>query len=254
MKLSIITICFNNLKGLQNTLESVFAQTYKEFELIVIDGGSTDGSKEYIQSKSEFISFWCSEKDNGIYHAQNKGLEKASGKYCLFLNSGDFLFSSDVLQNVFSQNAVEDIIYGNMLIREKSGQERIGKMPEHISFHHMIADTLWHPVSFIRKDLFIRYGVYDESLKMVADYDFFLKAIILHNASTRHCGLVVSVFTLDGFSSDFKNKALQAKERAEVQSRYFPEKVIQSAQQFIRLKNSRWYKLALLLKLIREEK
>ena len=93
-KLSIITINYNNLEGLKRTVESVINQTSKEFEYIVIDGGSNDGSGAYIESKSEHIDYWVSEPDKGIYNAMNKGIAKASGEYLLFLNSGDHLFSN----------------------------------------------------------------------------------------------------------------------------------------------------------------
>ena len=89
--LSIITINYNNLEGLRSTLNSVFKQTYSDYEYIVIDGGSSDGSEEYLASQGNEITYWISEKDKGIYHAQNKGLSKAKGDYVLFLNSGDEL-------------------------------------------------------------------------------------------------------------------------------------------------------------------
>jgi glycosyltransferase involved in cell wall biosynthesis len=96
MLLSIITINYNNLSGLEKTIQSVLNQTLKNFEFIIIDGGSTDGSKEYNQEKNEFIDCWVSESDNGIYHAMNKGIKMAKGEYCLFLNSGDYLVDSEV--------------------------------------------------------------------------------------------------------------------------------------------------------------
>ena len=100
-----------------------------------------------------------------------------------------------------------------MIIRDQQGKERLGKMPAELSFDHMIADTLWHPVSFIKRDLFTRLGKYDETLKMVADYDFFLKAVIVNKVTTRHSGVSVAVFNLDGFSSDPRNVELRLKER-----------------------------------------
>ncbi len=249
-KLSIISICFNNREGLQRTLESVFRQTFRDFELIVIDGGSTDGSAEFIRENKDKISFWVSEKDNGIYNAQNKGLDKATGEYCLFLNSGDYLVDEKVFENVFRNNPSDDIVYGNMIIRKPGGEERHGKMPTELSFHHMIADTLWHPVSFIRRELFKTIGKYDETLKMVADYDFFLKAIIVHEVKTKHCGITVAVFTLDGFSSDPKNLSIRNEERKLVQSRYFSKKVIESAKSLNIILQSPLYRLARFLKLV----
>ena len=113
-KISIITINYNNLEGLKRTMESVVNQTWREFEYIVIDGGSTDRSAAYIASQSENIDYWVSEPDNGIYNAMNKGIAKATGEYLLFLNSGDSFYDANVLQNVsnFFNNDLS-IIYGN---------------------------------------------------------------------------------------------------------------------------------------------
>ena len=87
MRISIITINYNNLNGLKNTIKSVLDQSFFDFEFIVIDGGSTDGSKGYIELNSAKINYWVSESDRGVYHAMNKGLSKVTGEFCLFLNS-----------------------------------------------------------------------------------------------------------------------------------------------------------------------
>src|SRR5688572_27521016 len=97
-KISIITINYNNLDGLKRTVDSVVNQTWQEFEYIVIDGGSTDGSGAYIESKSKHFHYWVSEPDKGIYNAMNKGIVKATGEYLLFLNSGDHFFNDTVLE------------------------------------------------------------------------------------------------------------------------------------------------------------
>ena len=96
-QISIITINYNNASGLEKTIRSVVEQTYNEYEYIIIDGASSDKSKEVIQEYQRYIDFWCSEKDSGIYNAMNKGIQKASGEYLLFLNSGDVLNNSAVL-------------------------------------------------------------------------------------------------------------------------------------------------------------
>ena len=113
-KLTIITINYNNLEGLKRTVESVLNQTWQEFEYIVIDGGSNDGSAEYIESQSEHIDYWVSEPDKGIYNAMNKGIAKARGEYLLFLNSGDHLYSAKVLEENYGKIADFDLIYFNL--------------------------------------------------------------------------------------------------------------------------------------------
>ncbi|HTA82100.1 MAG TPA: glycosyltransferase family 2 protein [Bacteroidia bacterium] len=222
-KLSIITINLNNKTGLQRTLKSVIEQTYKDFEYIVIDGGSVDGSVDVIKTNESAIRYHVSEKDTGIYNAMNKGLKKANGEYCLFLNSGDYLFAPDVLENIFSQNFTEDILYGDMMIEDASGKQYKGQMPESLTFEHMINDTLWHPVSFIKRSLFNTYGYYREDITIISDYDFFLKAILVNKVSYRHIHIIVSVFLLNGISSDPKNDVFLKTERRKVQLQYFSE-------------------------------
>ena len=98
MKLSIITINYNNQEGLKKTIESVVSQTMRDFEWIVIDGGSTDGGKEIIEQNKQCLDYWCSEPDKGIYHAMNKGIRASHGDYLMFLNSGDSLYDNKVIE------------------------------------------------------------------------------------------------------------------------------------------------------------
>ena len=112
MKYSIITVNYNNREGLKRTIESVIHQTFRDFEFIVIDGGSTDSSAEVLKAYDEHISYWVSEKDNGIYDAMNKGIRKATGDYLNFMNSGDCFYDDDVLRNVTAYASDADIITG----------------------------------------------------------------------------------------------------------------------------------------------
>ena len=113
MRLSVITINMNNRKGLERTIKSVVCQIFADFEYIVIDGASVDGSADVIREYADKIHYWISEPDTGIYNAMNKGILQAKGDYCLFLNSGDALYTTTVLEEVFNQNFSEDIIIGN---------------------------------------------------------------------------------------------------------------------------------------------
>ncbi len=114
VKLSIITVNLNNSAGLRKTIESIVKQTFKDFEYIIIDGGSTDGSAEVIKEFADKITYWVSEPDKGIYNAMNKGILHAKGEYLLFLNSGDWLADDDLLSKVFCEPRTADIIYGHM--------------------------------------------------------------------------------------------------------------------------------------------
>ena len=230
--ISIITINYNDDIGLAKTIESVVNQSYMDFEYIVIDGGSNDDSLKVIDKYKDKISFWVSEKDGGIFNAQNKGLKIAKGEYCLFLNSGDFFVNNFVLQTVAQINAKEDIIYGDMNINWGT-TTTLGKMPEHISFEHMLLDTIWHPVSFIKSNLLRECGGYNEKYKMVADYDFFFKAIISRSVSTKHISVVIAEYNTEGLSSRPEKKQQEIEERMAVIKNNLPKIVADYALQII---------------------
>ena len=229
MKLSVITINRNNADSLDKTIQSVINQSYKDFEYIVIDGNSTDHSIDIIKKYNSNINYWVSETDKGIYNAMNKGIAKANGNYVLFLNSGDYLVNNNVLKSVFEKQQTADIIYGNMQIDWRNGKISSGKMPDKITFKQMYIDTLWHPVSFIKKTLFDKYGLYNETYKIVADYDFFFKVIIINNVTTYHVNLDIAMYNLNGLSSLPENKALEQAERKKVIESYLPQSIIDFA-------------------------
>ena len=220
-KLSIITINFNNVNGLEKTVKSIISQLFKDFEFILIDGGSTDGSVDVIKKYSDKITFWVSEKDNGIFNAQNKGITEAKGEYCLFLNSGDCLVNENVLQNIFSEKKSADIIYGDMITVDEFGVKKHLKMPNHIGVKRMLADTLWHPVSFIKRELFLKFGNYDEQYRIVSDYEFFGRMIISKKVPSKHVPIEVAVFDTSGLSSEMSKRKELETERKMVQDKYF---------------------------------
>ena len=133
MKLSIITVNLNNKDGLQKTIDSVISQTYKDFEWIIIDGGSTDGSKELIENYSDYVSYWVSEPDKGIYNAMNKGIKQSHGEYLQFLNSGDIFIEDNTLKQVVSQLVNEDIVFGYAVIINNNTKKRVNIRHELIS-------------------------------------------------------------------------------------------------------------------------
>ena len=199
-KLSIITINYNNLEGLKRTVESVVNQTWKEFEYIVIDGGSTDGSAAYIESQSEHFDYWVSEKDTGIYNAMNKGIKVATGEYLLFLNSGDELIDIEALNKNHFHLEEMDLIYFDINVISDT-TSFIKKYPKFLSFTFLYDDTIHHQSTFIRKSLFNKIGYYDEKLKIVSDWKFFIVALIKENASYKYINATFSNYYLDGISS-----------------------------------------------------
>lgn len=236
-KLSIITINYNDAIGLRKTIESVVSQSFRDFEYIIIDGGSSDNSKNVILEYQSKITNWVSEKDNGIYNAMNKGILKARGEYCLFLNSGDFLVNQNVLQSVLSHPTNADIIYGNIHI-DWGNNITQGKMPNKITFEQMYLDTLWHPVSFIKRNLFEKFGFYNESYKIVADYDFFFNVIIMKSVLLSYVDIDISVYNVNGLSSKPENKILERAERKKVVESYLTPSIIEFANTYCVKDNS----------------
>ncbi len=221
MKLSIITINFNNIDGLKKTAESVFTQTCPNFEWIVIDGGSTDGSKEYIEANSNKITYWVSESDRGIYHAMNKGMLVSKGEYCLFLNSGDRLHSNDTIRMVLPELHTEDIISGDEWWVDKNYVlKKVNTNPSCFTSYRLLVGILWHQCTFIKRTLLTNHP-YDESLTISSDWEEMFYELVVQKGKYRHMPIIVSDF-LDGGISE--NAQLIAKERAYVLNKYLSKK------------------------------
>jgi glycosyltransferase involved in cell wall biosynthesis len=206
---------------LQKTFDSVFAQTFKDFEYIVMDGGSKDGSKEIIEKNADKINYWVSEKDKGVYNAMNNGIAKADGEYLLFLNSGDHLIHENILQEVVV-NLSAGIVYGNILLVESDAKSWTGHYPDKLSFQSLMEFALPHSASFIKRAVFEKVGLYDENMKICSDWKFFLDAVAKHNVSYKHLDKTISVFYLDGMSSMEQNKSIIEKEKSAALQKDYP--------------------------------
>ncbi len=202
--LSIITINYNNREGLQKTMESVFNQTYMQYEYIVIDGGSSDGSIKIIEHFKSKLAYWISEPDTGIFNAMNKGIAQAKGEYLLFLNSGDCLTSATALDEFINhKNFQGDIIYGDYQF------ETGGKVyPEHLTPYYFMKSSLPHQSTMFHKRVFELMGGYDESYKMVSDRAFYLKCFLSRKFTFKHISFALTLFDLNGLSNnaEYKNK------------------------------------------------
>jgi len=209
-KLSIITVNLNNKDGLQQTVQSVLEQSFSDYEYIVIDGGSTDGSADILQLYSDKLAYFCSEHDNGIYEAMNKGIERAKGEYSLFLNSGDYLSKKDILSEVFSESFDEDIIWGNIILKNDKGKTRCIKYSGEV-FTIKSLDSVWHQATFIKTSLLEKLNCYKTNFRISSDWDFFLRAIFKYGATHKHLPLFISVFLTNGMSA--KNSKLLYEER-----------------------------------------
>jgi len=204
MKLSIITINLNCAEGLRRTIESVISQTFEDFEYIVIDGASTDESVDVIKQYADKIAYWISEPDAGIYNAMNKGIKKANGEYCLFLNSGDWLINSDSLKNAFNiiMNSEEAEIYYGDCVNSEFGSWKMPKRLSIIDLYLQIAPS--HQNTIIKSSLFFDHEFYDENFPTVSDSIFFVKEFWLYQSRFIYIDTIISVYSVGGISSIYK--------------------------------------------------
>lgn len=270
VKVSIITICRNEVQHIQQTIESVLTQDYQNIEYIVIDGASTDGSLNIIKKYSSQISQIISEPDTGIYNAMNKGIRIASGEYLLFLNAGDYLYSNQSINyliqtieksdtNSILSPAIQptdinnlsiapnvennlprahhkvEIAYGNLACLDSNSKIYFHKAPSLLTLEFLFNSTLWHPCCLISKSLFDQYGLYNENYKIVGDYEFFLRVIGVNNANNKHCPHVISVFRLNGISSNPESQKLLQEERSKAQLDNFPISVLKMYDSWLKL-------------------
>jgi glycosyltransferase involved in cell wall biosynthesis len=172
--LSIITIVFNGGKTLQKTIEHVINQDYKNYEYIIIDGGSSDNSVDIIKRYGKYLSFWISEKDNGIYDALNKGISKTKGDIIGIINSDDW-YEPGAFKHIadhYSANPGADIYYG--LLRFWTAGNNVmavqGYTDEYLTY-----GMISHPTCFVKKTVYDTYGTFNTKYRIAADYDFMLR-------------------------------------------------------------------------------
>lgn len=265
MKLSIITITYNNAKGLHRTIQSVQSQTFRDFEHIIVDGGSTDESVKIIRqyadsedirlegykairkensdadnlasSPNHLITLspitWISEKDRGVYDAQNKGIRLAQGEYCYFLNAGDTFCNEHVLELIFKPltfnlsplTSTPDILYGNEVIVDGTGQRvGIARGVANPSFVDLYNSCMKHQASFIRRSLFDKYGMYDADMRICSDFDWFFRVIAFHDEVTlQYKDVDIAYFENTGLS--YHSPELCAKERQQILDRYMSKRM-----------------------------
>lgn len=208
IQISIITISLNNIKGLLRTVDSVLKQKNDLVELIVIDGDSADGSKDYLRDNCDLVDRWISEADLGIYDAMNKGAKLALGNYLLFLNSGDLLNEGAIQNYLWNISSREyDIYYGQIytvapnMVLDKSKLHT----PSHTNLFYGM--SIFHPSTLIKSSLFSKMGMYDIKYKLAGDYKFFLSCFY-KKASFKYIEKPLAIFETGGFSSKNANLSL----------------------------------------------
>lgn len=218
MKLSVITINFNNEEGLKKTLKSIADQTYKEFEFIIIDGASTDNSINIIKEYEHIISFWVSEPDNGIYNAMNKGIKYAHGEYCIFMNSGDIFYDKYSIEKSIPHLNNTTVVCGKTKIHDK-----IIASPFDVTLATFIKYSFIHQSSFIKTSIQKQY-LYDENYKIASDWKFYIQILILNNETYKAIDTIISEYDLTGISTT--NSQLKDRERHEILQFFFPKRIL----------------------------
>ncbi|HEN3469060.1 TPA: glycosyltransferase family 2 protein [Yersinia enterocolitica] len=219
LKVSVITVVYNNISEIQKTIDSITSQTYKNIEFIIVDGGSNDGTVEIIMNNNSDIDWWCSEKDGGIYDAMNKGVRNSTGDYIIFMNAGDTFYNSNSIETVMSQPAISDydIIYGDYYVhnaRRRNGYRKAKKIV-----------TLWKgmPTShqamiFKRKSLIPIF--YDTNSGLAADHKLLVEKYIAGEKFLMLLNITIANYSGGGvsdckrseiYSSIYKNSRLTKK-------------------------------------------
>lgn len=222
MRLSIVTINYNNYDGLKKTFESVVSQSFKDYEWIVIDGGSTDGSKELLEANQSLFTYWCSEHDKGIYNAINKGLAHAKGDYVQFLNSGDWLYESTTLEKAFGQiDNKNDIYYGDMVQVNVGNRLNPITYQDELGFFFFPYNNICHQATFYRRSVFDN-NLYDESFSLVSDWAMNLN-LLFKGCTFKHLKQFVVYYDNQGRSSipDQNHHA----ERTAAFAKYVPQQI-----------------------------
>jgi len=219
---SIVTINYNNLPGLMLTVNSVLNQKGIKPEFIIVDGGSTDGSAEYILANNGLFSKIIIEKDKGIYDAQNKGILNATGDYILFLNGGDWFTDENSLAAFVPELGNYDILYGD-IIYKKDDQDNEYQFPDIIDEKFMFSKGMPHQATLIRRILFNKTGLHNLSYKICADWHFFMNAFFKYKATSFHIKKSITIFDCTGVSSGIENIDRIISEQTEILKNEFPQ-------------------------------
>ena len=218
LKISIITVSFNSAETIKETIESILIQDYNNIEYIIIDGGSSDETIDIVKSYSEKISYFISEKDNGIYDAMNKGIKAATGDIVGILNSDDFYPNSFVLSNVAKSFKKYncDAVYGDLVYVKEKDTTQIKRYWQAGNYNTSKIKNGWmlpHPTFFVKKVMYDRHGLYNSDLKRAADYEMILKLLYKENISVHYIPMILVKMRMGGASnSTFLNRIRANKE------------------------------------------
>lgn len=245
MKISVITVCLNAQETIEETLLSILNQSYKNIELIVIDGGSTDSTLEIINQYKDKITYLVSEPDNGIYDAMNKGIKIATGDFIYFLNADDSLYNNQVLEkvvSVISKTSGVKILFGdaNYVLKNKQKTVNFKNIKNNFS---LIFNNICHQSIFYHKSLFDELGGFSNEFKIYADWDFNINSLVKNKESAIYLATPIANFRLGGACSSKANKKLCDFEKKLLIEKYYDKsKHIIFLHDFLRKYFSKAYK------------
>jgi len=219
LKISIVTVCYNSAKTIRDTIESVLSQTYADVEYIIVDGASTDGTIEIVDSYRNQVSKFISEPDHGIYDAMNKGIAAATGDVVGLLNSDDVYEHKDVLTDVvssFSERSSADIIFGDVVFASPDNMNRVVRYYRSSHFRPWKLRFGWmppHPATFVRREVYEKYGLYSLNYRIASDYEIFVRWMLLNKLRYHYLDAVLVRMRTNGVStSGWKSSVVITKE------------------------------------------
>lgn len=223
MKISVITICYNAKDTIEKTIQSVISQTaFNNIEYIIIDGNSTDGTKDIIEKYRDKISIYLSEPDGGIYNAMNKGTHVATGNYVHFLNANDNYCADDVIEKVLkvAEEYNTDFVIGDVILLPMQGG-KIYRSSKNLNRFTLFIDWIYHVTLFQKRELFEKYGGFDESFKISSDANWFIPLLQNPEITKAYVEAPIAEFSLDGVSAREDTRDATIAELERVLSNHF---------------------------------
>ncbi|HSA06003.1 MAG TPA: glycosyltransferase family 2 protein [Candidatus Gastranaerophilales bacterium] len=228
MKVSIITACYNAEKTIEETVRSVAGQTYKDIEYIIVDGASKDSTLSILEKYKDKISKLISEPDNGVFNAQNKGIKAATGDLIFILNADDVFINELVVEQFvnFTKNRTEEVILGDIILLDKYTGKVYHEKQQLIDDIQLLKSTVFHPATFFKREVFEKYGLYNEENRITSDYEWYVNYFRKNNGNYAYLDKPISVFSMSGLSSNEEHGKIHQTERNKIQEKYFSQKQI----------------------------
>ncbi|MGB9940434.1 glycosyltransferase family 2 protein [Methanosarcina sp.] len=236
-KVSVITVCYNAEEFIENAINSVLEQTYKNLEYIVIDGASTDSTVAIVNKYKDKINYFLSEPDNGMYEAMNKGIKASSGEIFYFLNSDDVFHDKYVVANsvkLLQEDMNVELIYGAVIIINPDTKASFLQAYGDVTRPFFIKSAICQQAIFYRKSLFDKVGLFDEKYKIVGDYEFNLRAFYKYDIKKKYVPQVMAIFRDGGIGCSEKHSELHKEERNDAFFRHFSKFEYYKYQLFLR--------------------